>query len=96
MSNFGGITMYFKKIGKIVIVTYAGNLNLSSANSFVDIGTVPSGYNPLIETSVSYAQINNGIKGTGRITFTPGGHIKAYVQIAGLYEAKFSTSWITA
>ena len=88
--------MYFKKIGKIVIVTYDGNLNLSSANLFVDIGTIPSGYNPLVETCITYAQINNGIKGTGRISFATDGHIRAYVELASLYEAKISTSWITA
>ena len=95
MSSFNGITMHFYKVGKLVVVTYAGNLTLSSANSFITLGNIPTGFLPLVETCITYAQINNGIKGTGRISFTTDGIIKAYVTLTGVYEAKFSTSYIT-
>lgn len=96
MSNFGGVSMHFYKIGKLVYMVYAGNLNLSSANSFIALGTIPTGFLPLVETCISYVQINAGVKGVGRISFYDDGNIKVYSQLSGLYEAKCSTCWVTS
>lgn len=88
--------MYFYKIGKFVFVRYNGNLNLTNANTFITLGQIPAGFLPVEQLNITYAQINNGVKGIGRVNFYPSGKIDVYAQLPGLYEAKFCVSYITS
>ena len=90
---------YLRREGNVVTFSFYGNINVTTANSYYNVGAIPSGYRPTNQIAFYASAYQSAtLKGTGRFATVNDTHTLYFSSnvSGGPYTFGCCATWITA